>query len=141
MRLPEEPDETPQINIVPMIDIIFVVLIFFILSSLLLTRSQGLPVSLPSASTAETQVDAQHTLRVTLTAEGSLQLGNNPTTLDDLPSQIQARRIGDRPILIVIQADRTVTHGAVVQLMDVLRQVPNIQIGIATDPTSGNSRP
>lgn len=53
MRLPEEPDLPPQINIVPMIDVIFAILTFFILSSLFLTRLEGIPVNLPKAGTAE----------------------------------------------------------------------------------------
>lgn len=47
MRLPEEPDLPPRINIVPMIDVIFAILVFFMVSSLSLTRSEGLPVNLP----------------------------------------------------------------------------------------------
>jgi biopolymer transport protein ExbD len=47
MRLPEEPDNPPQLNILPMIDVIFALLTFFILSTLSLTRSEGLPVNLP----------------------------------------------------------------------------------------------
>jgi len=52
MRLPDEPELPTQINIVPMIDVIFAILTFFIISTLYLTRSQGLPVNLPSAKTA-----------------------------------------------------------------------------------------
>lgn len=134
MRLPEEPDSFPQINIVPMIDVIFVVLVFFILSSLFLTRTAELPVNLPEAATADSQLDQQHTIPITLTAAGELRLGNEVTNLANLPNQIALRRIGDQPIIVLIQADEAVLHGNVVALMDRLRSVPNIQIGIATEP-------
>jgi biopolymer transport protein ExbD len=52
MHLPEDPETPPQINIVPMIDVIFVVLTFFILSSLFVTLSEGLPLNFPSAATS-----------------------------------------------------------------------------------------
>ncbi len=55
MRLPDEPDMPSQINIVPMIDVIFAILTFFIMSTLYLTRSEGLPVNLPTASSARSR--------------------------------------------------------------------------------------
>jgi biopolymer transport protein ExbD len=135
MHLPEDPETPPQINIVPMIDVIFVVLTFFILSSLFLTRAAGLPVNLPGAATSESQL-REHFLTLTLTAEGTLQLGNEAATLASLPAQIQARRIGDRPLLIIIQADAAVSHGQVVAVMDQLRALENIQLAIATQPAA-----
>lgn len=131
MHLPEDPETPPQINIVPMIDVIFVVLAFFILSSLFLTRSEGLPVNLPGADTSESQLE-QHSLTLSLTDTGELQLGNEPASLDTLPSQVQARRIGDRPLLIIIRADSDVPHGRVVEVMDRLRSIGGIEIAIAT---------
>ena len=140
MHLPDESESSPQINIVPMIDVIFVVLTFFILSSLFLTRAEGLPVTLPRAATGESQLD-QHTLTVTLTASGTLQLGNAETTLESLPTQIEARRVGTQSLLIVIQADEAVPHGQVVAVMDQLRTLGNIQLGIATAPLTTSAQP
>jgi len=140
MHLPEEPETPPQINIVPMIDVIFVVLTFFILSSLFLTRSEGLPVDLPSAATSEEQLQ-QHTLTLTMTRSGDLRLGNEAAALESLPNQIQARRIGDRPILIIIRADTEVSHGQVVAVMDRLRTIANLEMAIATAAGSSPSLP
>ena len=55
MRLPDEPESIPQINIVPLIDVTFAILTFFIVSSLSLSKSEGLPVNLPKASTSQVQ--------------------------------------------------------------------------------------
>ena len=140
MHLPEEPESPPQINIVPMIDVIFVVLTFFILSSLFLTRSEGLPVNLPSAATSESQLD-QHSLVLSITSEGDLRLGNAAATLASLPEQIQARRIGDRPLLIILQADADISHGRVVAVMDQLRSIESIEIAIATQSPQLPSEP
>ena len=135
MHLPEDPETSPHINIVPMIDVIFVVLTFFILSSLFLTRAEGLPVNLPQAETAEPQ-SQQHMLILSITSSGELQLGNEPTSYERLPEQIQARQVGDRSILIIIRADANVPHGRVVQVMDRLRSMESIEIAIATDPSN-----
>lgn len=140
MHLPEDPEAPPQINIVPMIDVIFVVLTFFILSSLFLTRAEGLPVNLPSAATSENQLQ-QHTLTLTITSNGDLQLGNEAATLESLTEQIQARQIGDRPLLMIIRADNEVAHGQVVAVMDRLRTIDNVEIAIATTPESPAEQP
>ncbi|NEQ44526.1 MAG: biopolymer transporter ExbD [Leptolyngbya sp. SIOISBB] len=140
MHLPEDPETTPQINIVPMIDVIFVVLTFFILSSLFLTRAEGLPVNLPSAATSENQLQ-QHTLTLTITSNGDLQLGNEAATLDSLTEQIQARQIGDRPLLMIIRADEEVAHGQVIAVMDQLRTIDNVELAIATTAENAGEQP
>ncbi len=123
-----------------MIDVIFVVLTFFILSSLFLTRAEGLPVNLPSAATSENQLQ-QHTLTLTLTSGGDLQLGNEAATLESLTDQVQARRIGDRPLLMVIRADAEVSHGQVIAVMDQLRTIENVELAIATTAESTAGKP
>ncbi len=136
MHLPEEPESSPQITIVPMIDVIFAVLIFFMVSSLYLTRSQpSLPVNLPTATTGE-DTTPQNVLTVVLQGDGSLFLGTQPTALEDLGAAIQARRVGTQPLTVILRADAQVPHGQVVQVMDHLRVLPAIQLGIAIQPPS-----
>jgi biopolymer transport protein ExbD len=77
MRLPDD-EETPLvINIVPMIDVIFAILTFFIVSSLFLTRSQGLDVNLPNALTAVTQDQIE--VNVSIDANGAIAVNRQPT--------------------------------------------------------------
>lgn len=130
MRLPTEPEPPPQINIVPMIDVIFAVLTFFIMSSLFLTRSQGLPVSLPGARTAETQTTTQ--VVVTIDASGALSLDRQPTSLDTLQSEIQRKLATVQQPVVVINADQAVSHGTVVAVMDRVRTIPGVRMAIAT---------
>ena len=130
MRLPEEPELPPQINIVPMIDVIFALLTFFIMSTLFLTRSQGLPVSLPSAATAEAQKSTQAT--VTIDQSGKLSLNRKPIQLSRLENQVQGLKGKNRQILVVIDADRRVSHGQVITVMDRLRSIPGVQLAIGT---------
>ena len=130
MRLPEEPDLPPQIYIVPMIDVIFALLTFFIMSTLFLTRSQGLPVNLPSAATAEAQRSTQAT--VTIDQTGKLALNRKLIQLNDLNNQIQALKGKNSQILVVIDADRRVAHGQVITVMDRLRSVSGVRLAIGT---------
>ena len=132
MRLPEEPDLPPQIYIVPMIDVIFALLTFFIMSTLFLTRSQGLPVNLPSAATAEAQKSTQAT--VTIDQAGKLALNRKPIQLNSLGNQVQGIKGKNRQILVVIEADRRVSHGQVITVMDRLRSIPGVRLAIGTQP-------
>ncbi|MEB3359607.1 MAG: biopolymer transporter ExbD [Synechococcales bacterium] len=130
MNIPEEPDIPPQINIVPMIDVIFAILTFFIISTLFLTRSEGLPVNLPKASTAESQQQAK--IVVTIDDAGQISLNQEPISFEELTSGVAALK-GDRPeALVTINADERVYHGIVVAVMDELRTVEGARLGIAT---------
>jgi biopolymer transport protein ExbD len=130
MRLPSEPEPPPQINIVPMIDVIFAILTFFIMSTLFLTRSQGLPVNLPGAVTAEQQLQRQ--LVVSIDAQGNLALDRQPIQLDALAVEVRSQLQSSNPPLVVINADTAVSHGQVVAVMDRLRNIPGIRMAIAT---------
>ncbi|WP_347403971.1 biopolymer transporter ExbD [Nodosilinea sp. FACHB-13] len=120
-----------QINIVPMIDVVFAVLTFFILSSLFLSRNEGLPVALPGAETAETQDQRQ--VVVSLNAAGELFVGARAVTDEQLLEAIQTLGILSDGGLVVIRADQSVSHGQVVAVMDQLRALPGVQLAIATE--------
>jgi biopolymer transport protein ExbD len=127
MQLPDEPDTPAQVNIVPMIDAIFAVLAFFILSTLFLTRSQGLPVTLPSATTGESQLQEQ--VVVTIDRQGNVFLDEQAISLEALVNQVRSL---PSPTLVVINADTAAQHGQVVQVMDRLRTLEGVRLAIAT---------
>lgn len=129
MRLPDEPDRPPQINIVPMIDVIFAILVYFIVSSLFLTRSEGLPVNLPQAETTQLQQSKQIT--VSLDQEGNLTIDDRSTELTQLKTQVENLLKTEPTQVVVISADKIVDHGEVVDVLDQLRQIPQIKLAIA----------
>lgn len=136
MRLPDEPESQGEINIVPMIDIIFSILAFFIISSLYLIRSEGLKVDLPSAQTAEVQKTAQ--LNVTIEPDGDIFLDRQPIQLDSLTSAVNNKIPSDQTGMVIINADEKVSHGIVVQVMDRLRQVERATLAIAAKKVQQN---
>lgn len=129
MNIPEEPDDLPQINIVPMIDVVFAILTFFIMSSLFLTRSEGLPVNLPQAQTSQAQ--NQSKITVTVDNKGNVFLDRKPVQVEDLAGQVRAL-IGQQEKLVVVNADEKVEHGQVIAVMDQLRSVEGVKLGIST---------
>ena len=135
MNVPnDDNDSLPEINLTPMIDVVFAILTFFILASLLLTRSEGLPVNLPSAKTATQQNQAPTKLTVTIDKQGKMLLDRQPLEVSDLATRVQAAK-GNKPeVLVVINADRAVEHGRVITVMDELRTVQGVKLGVATQP-------
>lgn len=125
-------DGPPQINIVPMIDVIFAILTFFIMSTLFLTKSDGLPVNLPSAKTSAAQNTKQLKMTVTLDDKGGVFIDRKAVDVKDLAARVKAN-MGQKPeALVVIKADTTVEHGQVIAVMDELRTVKGAKLGIAT---------
>ena len=131
MRLPDESEAPFQINIVPMIDVIFAILTFFIVSTLYLTRSEGLPVNLPTATTAQSQL--QEEINVTISANGQIALNRQPIRLSQLQVAVRSLVEAKSQSLVIINADRRVAHGEVVNVMDRLRQVKGVKLAIAAE--------
>jgi biopolymer transport protein ExbD len=131
MRLPDEPDNIPQINIVPMIDVVFAILTFLIVSSLSLSKSEGLPVNLPKASTSQVQ-DSPAKITVTIDAQGKFMVDKKLVNLDQIESTVRQVMGSNQSALIVLNADKSVNHGNVVEVMDRLRRIKGAKLGIAT---------
>ncbi len=142
MRIPEENFRSGEINIVPLIDVIFSILVFFVIASLVLTRSEALDVNLPDATTAE--VGLQPDVTVSITAAG--QIAVNREKIADISALIPAveRALAKKPAkgkrLVVIHADLALSHGKVVEVMDRLQRVPNVSLAIAARRPSNNNR-
>ncbi|MBF2007671.1 ExbD/TolR family protein [Chlorogloeopsis fritschii PCC 9212] len=131
MRLQDEAEMPPQINIVPMIDVIFAILTFFIMSTLFLTRSDGLPVNLPKATTSQ-RAQVPTKITITLDEEGQISLNRKPTTVETLTGQLRTLVGANKEALVIINADEKVNHGQVVAVMDRVRQVEGAKLAIAT---------
>ena len=131
MRLiDDEIDVAPQINILPMIDVIFSILAFFIISTLFLTRSEGLPVNLPKASTSQLQRTEQIT--VTIDEAGKIFLNREPIEVNALEAAVRKLVLPNQTSIVTVKADEAVEHGDVVGVMDKLRRIEEVKLAIAT---------
>jgi biopolymer transport protein ExbD len=135
MRLiDDEPDVPAQINIVPMIDVIFAILTYFIMSTLTLSNFEGMPLNLPSASNSQTVSQQLKPVYLSVTPEGRFFIDKQETTLDRIAEQINQRKGQNPTISVVLNADKVVPHGTVVGVMDQLRRVQGVKLAIATVP-------
>lgn len=125
-----ELDDEFEINILPMIDVIFAILAFFIVSTLFLTRTEGVPVNLPKTDTSNPQEPADFT--VTIKPDGSLFLDQRSVTEETLRTRIVEQLEPEQKALITIKADEQTYHGRVITVMDKLRAIEGASLGIAT---------
>jgi len=113
-----------------MIDVIFAILAFFIMSTLFLGRFEGLAVNLPKAKSAKPQNVVRAT--VTLDSKGNLYLNKDRLQVEDLPDSIRKLSQSGQDLVVVLNADGSVTHDRVVTVMDQIRQVEGVKLAIAT---------
>lgn len=129
-----------RIEIIPMIDTMFFLLVFFMLSSLALVRLNGLPVNLPRASTAPKQPASD--LTITVDKDQQIYVNKEPVTLESLTTVLVQKAGGPNVDLanasVVINADLTVPHGIVVKCIDESRSVGITKFAIATAPENGS---
>ena len=119
-----------QINILPMIDIIFAILSFLIVSSLYLTRVDTIPIDLPKASYSVKQDNKFIT--ISIDEIGNLFLNNKKILLEDLKISI-FNLISEGSKVVVLNADKNVSHGVVINVLDSLRSIEELKIAISTD--------
>lgn len=138
MRVPRQQPERARIEIIPMIDIIFFLLVFFMVSTLSMTINHGLPVNLPKA--ASSQQDLRETFNVTVMQDGTLFLNKEPTTLTDLGQHVKTGLEKDPELVVIINADDQALHGAIVSVMDEVRLAGVSRLAIAVQ-TEGRAQP
>jgi len=112
-----------------MIDVIFFLLVFFMVSTLSMTINRGLPVNLPTA--ASSQKDLRENLNLTLMQDGTIFLNKEPITLQDLGPRVKTALAAEPELMVILNADGDVRHQAVVEAMDELRLVGVARLAIA----------
>jgi biopolymer transport protein ExbD len=125
-----------KIEIIPMIDTMFFLLVFFMLSSLALTKLMGLPVNLPQATTAPKQNTLD--LTITIDKDENVFVNKDRVAVADLGTSLvqhAGKTDGDlSKTPVIINADMSAHHGVVVQCMDEARSVGVTRFAIATKP-------
>jgi len=126
MKIRQRPVKRARIEIIPMIDVIFFLLVFFMISSMAMTRINSLPVALPKTSSSP-QALKQNVI-LTVKKNGSMFINKTPVTLETLGNQL-AYEMREKPQdIVVVNADEGIEYGRVVQAMDQAKKNRRTQI-------------
>ena len=124
-------DEKPVLMIIPMIDIIFFLLVFFMMSMLTMVTQKTIALNLPKTTVAK--VDTTKTVPVSVTRDGQIYVEQDPVTLEELSARLATMKNGDEKLTVVLRGDTEVNYGAVVSVMDVIRLSGIERVSMATD--------
>ncbi|HSG21884.1 MAG TPA: biopolymer transporter ExbD [Azonexus sp.] len=125
--------DEPEINLIPMIDVLLVIIIFLMLTTTY-AKFSGLEINLPTADSSK-QVEQPNEIDVAVTASGQVLINKSPLTAADVKSIAEAlqRAAGARPDpVIVINADAKATHQSVVDIMQAAQTAGYPHISFAT---------
>ena len=122
------------LDITPLIDMVFLLLIFFLLTSSFLIQP-GIKVKLPASESSETQ--ASRDLILTVTKDNLIYLNAKKVSLKTLSRKLEFAFKKSKDKLLIIKADKEVLHGKVVEIMDIARGVGVEKLAIGTEPKEG----
>ena len=127
--------ERPEIIIIPMIDIMFFLLVFFMLSTLYMVNIKTVDVNMPKAANVETQMHVTYV--VTMKKDGSLFLEDQPIAEKTLLERAKAESARNGKFSLVLRADQDVDYGMVYGLLDKFKGAGITRFGLAGESAGG----
>ena len=137
MKFARTPKEDPEINLIPLIDVLLVIIIFLMLTTTY-SKFAELQINLPTAA-AEKVLERPNEINVIMTSSGQYRVNSRAVTFRDVAqfsAELRQAGAGRKEPIVVINADANVTHQAVVRVMDAARQAGFGQIAFAVEQSS-----
>lgn len=134
-RRPRKQSLPPQLMLSPMIDMIFLLLVFFIVSTMYMSEIKAIPIRLPVAQNSETV--SKSNFAVTVKKDGVLYLEDNKIEMKQLVANAAAESKRDAAFSVIIRADGEANYKTVIKLMDELKGAGVTRFGLATDLGDG----
>ncbi len=129
MQLQADNKPYDDINVTPMLDLAYVLLVIFIIMT---TASvQGIKVNLPKAS-AQPSLAKPTTKAITITENGSIFLDAYPVTMQELEARLQQHKAANPNFPVVVKGDSKVQYEKVIEVLDLLGRLDITQLGLVT---------
>jgi biopolymer transport protein ExbD len=123
--------EEPRLDMTPMVDVVFLLLIFFMISTTFV-ESPGISIKLPESSSQTIDREPKE-LKVYLSQEGDIYHGEKKISIDDFKNLLFEHQADAKQTTVLLLADQESRHGKVVILMDLARDAGFTKLAIATE--------
>ncbi len=124
-------ERQPRLMIIPMIDIIFFLLVFFMMSTLYMVEQRTIPVNLPQAAAA--QADVPRSVSISVTQDGRILFEQEEVPPELLKKRIQAELAKQNNVTFVLRSDKKAEYGKVVAVLDELKLAGVQHVAVATE--------
>jgi biopolymer transport protein ExbD len=129
MQVQADNEPYDEINVTPMLDLAYVLLVIFIIMT---TASvQGIRVNLPKASDAPSLAKPT-TKAVTIRDDGQVFLDAYPVTMEELEARLRALKAANPQLPVIVKGDAAVQYGKVIEVLDLLGRIDITQLGLVT---------
>ena len=123
--------EEPKLMIIPMIDIIFFLLVFFMISTMTMVQQNTFKVGLPQASSA--QLDMNQHANITVMADGNTAFNKESLDKEQLIRRVQIELQRNPDLQVILNGDKDVNYGFVIETFDALKQAGVKKLSIAVE--------
>jgi biopolymer transport protein ExbD len=125
-------DKHIDIKILPMIDVVFFLLVFFMLFTTFKTTPSGLEINLPQAKSVAQQ-EEDETVKINIAASGEIYINSNLVNKTELEQSISSSVANSAETVFIIKADQKVEYEQVINVMDVFRQAGGYRLTLAAN--------
>ena len=135
MKIKSVHHRSPRIEMLPLIDVVFLLLVVFIYAMLSMAVHRGLPVALPASAAAQPETEA--VIAITVRANGDIFVDREPVPLADLRGVLLRLCAEDKQMGVLLFADRQLPYQALFQVLDRVQQAGLHRVSLQADPEQG----
>lgn len=128
-------EKRPKIMIIPMIDIIFFLLVFFMMSMLTMVSQKSIDLNLPKAATS--QIETSNNLPIAIDKDGNIFVEKQKIAKEDFKARLEIAKKSNPNLTVIVRADQSSQHKNFVFVIDELKAIGIEKIGIAVDSSEG----
>ena len=132
MKIADANEDEPVLNLTPMIDVVFQLLIFFMVATTFLDPEKEIGIELPEAASGEAPDEESSELIINIFADGRIILSGREVAAESLLGELKAAAQADPQTPVTIRGDRLVHHERVVQVMDACGQAGLLNLAVGT---------
>ena len=122
-----------EVNILPLIDVLFAILLFFMLSSIVLTEKNQITVQRPTNTRVDQVSKSKRMITITLKNNGKLYIKENEIRADELSERLKHLNQNSSIDQVLIDADKACTYGEVMEILDIVKAANLNSIGLAVN--------